>query len=164
MKMSTLIIRIMKKVLLIAAVVLTAASCSMIHRAQVSTTPVYSPVVETTTMATLEVSPKKITYNYVPDRKSAMTLPQAQLVQNAIYAALEENGNADELVEVSYYVSAKRGLLTKRVRSISVTGYPAYYVDFREPSESDLKSVETLSRSRMMREADVKSVELRTAE
>ena len=94
----------------------------------------------------------------------SLTLPQAQLVQNAIYAALEENGNADELVEVSYYVSAKRGFLTKRVRSISVTGYPAYYVDFREPSESDLKSVETLSRSRMMREADIKSVELRTAE
>ena len=108
----------MKKFLLIAAVVLMAASCSMVHTAQVESTSVYSPAVETTTMATLEVSSKKISYRYVPDRKSAKTLSQKQLIQNAIYAALEENGNADELVEVSYYISAKRGFFSKRIRSI----------------------------------------------
>lgn len=154
----------MKKFLLIAAVVFMAASCSMVHTAQVESTSVYSPAVETTTMATLEVSSKKISYRYVPDRKSAKTLSQKQLIQNAIYAALEENGNADELVEVSYYISAKRGFFSKRIRSISVSGYPAYYVDFREPSDADLRSVETLSRSKMLRQSDIRSIELHTAE
>ena len=138
----------MKKILLIAAVVLMTASCAMVHTAQVETTTVYSPAVETTTMATLEVSTKKISYRYVPDRKTAKTLSQKQLIQNAIYAALEENGNADELVEVS----------------ISVSGYPAYYVDFREPTDADLRSVETLSRSKMLRQSEVKGIELHTAE
>lgn len=27
------------------------------------------------------------------------------------------------------------------MKSITVSGYPAYYVDFREPSDMDLKSV-----------------------
>ena len=118
------------------------------------TTPVYTPAVETTTMATLEVSPNKITYRYVPDRKSAKTLPMWQLTQNAVYAALQENGN----------VSAKRGFFSRRVTSISVTGYPAYYVEFREPSSMDLNNVETLSRSKMLRNSQVKSIELHTAE
>ena len=115
-------------------------------------------------MATLEVSTKKISYRYVPDRKTAKTLSQKQLIQNAIYAALEENGNADELVEVSYCISAKRAFLSKRIRSISVSGYPAYYVDFREPTDADLRSVETLSRSKMLRQSDIKGIELHTAE
>lgn len=154
----------MKKILLIASVVLMTASCAMVHTAQVETTTVYSPAVETTTMATLEVSTKKISYRYVPDRKTAKTLSQKQLIQNAIYAALEENGNADELVEVSYCISAKRVFLSKRIRSISVSGYPAYYVDFREPTDADLRSVETLSRSKMLRQSEVKGIELHTAE
>ena len=127
----------MKKFVLLAALLLAATSCSVINRAQVETTP---------------------------DRKSAKTLPMWQLTQNAVYAALQENGNADELVEVSYYVSAKRGFFSRRVTSISVTGYPAYYVEFRETSSMDLNNVETLSRSKMLRNSQVKSIELHTAE
>lgn len=150
----------MKKIFLFAALVMLTASCSVVRRAMVETTPVNSPAVETTTMATLEVSPNKISYNYVPDRKSAKSLPLKQLIRNAVYAALEANGNADELVEVSYSVASKRGFFSKRVRSISVSGYPAYYVDFREPTDSDLKNVETLSRSVMLRKSDLKTLEL----
>ena len=87
-------------------------------------------------------------------------MPLKQLIRNAVYAALEANGNADELVEVSYSVASKRGFFCKRVRSISVSGYPAYYVDFREPTDSDLKNVETLSRSVMLRKSDLKTLEL----
>lgn len=154
----------MKKFLLIAAAVLMTASCATVHTAQVESTNVYSPSIETATMATLEVSSKKISYRYVPDRKSAKSLAPEQLIQNAIYAALENNGNADELVEVSYYISAKRVFMGKRIRSINVSGYPAYYVEFREPSDSDRKNVETLSRARMLRQSDIKAVELHTAE
>lgn len=35
----------------------------------------------------------------------------------------------------------RKGLFRSRVKSITVSGYPAYYVDFREPSDMDLKSV-----------------------
>lgn len=61
-------------------------------------------------------------------------------------------------------ISAKRVFMGKRIRSINVSGYPAYYVEFREPSDSDLKNVETLSRARMLRQSDIKAVELHTAE
>ncbi|MBO8445672.1 MAG: hypothetical protein IAC23_08290 [Bacteroidetes bacterium] len=150
----------MKKILLLSAVVLMAASCSVVNKAQVESTSVYTPAVETTTMATLDVSPNKISYRYVPDRKSAKSLSPAQLLQNAIYAALQENGNADELVEVNYSIAVKRVFFGKRIRSISLSGYPARYVDFREPTGDDLKNVETLSRSKLLRTSDPKTLEL----
>ena len=80
-------------------------------------------------------------------------LSEKQLIQNAIYKALELNGNADELVEVNYYITVRRGFLSKRIESIAVSGYPAYYKDFREPGELDLEAVETLSRSKMYRQS-----------
>ena len=154
----------MKKILLLLTVVFAASSCATLHRSQTNVSDVYSPAVETATVATIEVSPKKITYRYIPDKESSKSLSLNQLIQNAIYAALQENGNADELVEVSYYISAKRVFMGKRIRSINVSGYPAYYVEFREPSDVDLKNVETLSRARMLRQSDIKAVELHTAE
>lgn len=147
----------MKRFFVVAAVALILSSCSL-HRANVASTPVYSPAVETLTMASLEVSAKKISYKYTPVRRDSKSLSVEQLVKNAIYAALQENGNADELIEVNYYVSTKFGLFGKRVKSISVSGYPAYYVNFREPTATELEGVESLSKARMMRQSSLKSI------
>lgn len=146
----------MKRVFIFASLVLMLASCS-IHKASVSTTSVYSPAIETATMASLQVSKEKISYEYYPEYKDARTLSLDQLVKNAIYQALQKNGNADELIGVNYYISLRRGFFGKQVQSIKVAGYPAYYKDFREPDEMDLESVETLSRSTMFRQSELKS-------
>lgn len=154
----------MKKFFLLSAVVLLLSSCSIVNRSQADSSKVFSPTVETATVATIKVYPEKITYRYVPDKRTARSLDFNQLVQNAIYAALQEYGNADELVQVSYSVATKRGFFTKRVRSITVSGYPAYYLDFREPTDKDLRNIEALSKSRMFRDSDLKVVELHEGE
>ena len=149
----------MKKIVILATLALLLSSCA-VHKAAVSSTTVYSPAIETTTVATLDVAANKISYVYTPTKTDAKSLSEKQLVKNAIYMALKENGNADELVEVNYYVSLKRGFLSKRVKSISLTGYPATYKDFREPTNEDKDAVETLSRSRMFRQSNLETLSL----
>lgn len=111
-------------------------------------------------MATIKVYPQKVTYDYYPDKKTAKSLELNQLIKNAIYTALQENGNADELVQVSYSITTKRGFFRNIVRRITVSGYPAYYMDFREPTDKDLQNIEALSKARMLRELDPQVLEL----
>lgn len=152
----------MKKLIVIASVLLMATSCVSYRGASVSTTNIGAPVVGTATAATLEVSPTKITYTYEPSNAEGRHLSLDVLKENAVYEALVRNGNADALVEVNYYVTAKKrffGMGTKYTR-IVVSGYPVKYKDFREPTEADLKNIETLSRSQMMSRSLVKEVSL----
>lgn len=151
----------MKKLVILAAAMLLFASCSL-HRASVGVTSVYSPSVETTTMASLEVTGKKINYVYYPEKKDAKSLSQDQLVRNAVYQALQVNGGADELIEVNYYITVRRGFIGKKVKSIAVSGYPANYINFREPTVEDLEAVETLSRSKMFRQSKLDKLSLGT--
>ena len=130
----------MKKLLIISLAAITMASCS-INRAAVKTTAVSHPTIETTTMASLDISKKRISYTYTPTITDSKNLSERALMQNAIFKALEANGNADVLVQVNSMTTVRKGLLGKRVKTIVVSGYPAYYVDFREPSEMDLQSV-----------------------
>ncbi len=130
----------MKKLFVIGALAVLMSSCST-HKAMVNTTRVNHPVIESTTMATVDVDQKRITYNYVPTLQDTKALSEAQLIQNAMYMALQANGNADVLVKVNSFVTYKKGLFGKRIKSISISGYPARYVDFREPSDDDLKRV-----------------------
>ena len=149
----------MKKIVIFAVLALLFSSCA-VHKASVASTEVYSPAIETATIATLDVAQKKITYVYTPEKKDSKTLSEKQLVKNAIYMALQTNGDADELVEVNYYVSMKRGFFGKRVQSIRVSGYPATYKDFREPTTGDKDAVETFSRSRMFRQSNLETLSL----
>ena len=149
----------MKKIVIFAVLALLFSSCA-VHKASVASTEVYSPAIETATIATLDVAQKKITCVYTPEKKDSKTLSEKQLVKNAIYMALQTNGDADELVEVNYYVSMKRGFFGKRVQSIRVSGYPATYKDFREPTTGDKDAVETFSRSRMFRQSNLETLSL----
>lgn len=131
----------MKKLFVIGVLAVLMSSCST-HKAMVNTTRVSHPAIESTTMATLDVSQKRISYTYVPTKQDTKALSESQLVQNAMYMALSANGNADVLVKVNSYVTYKKGLFGgKRIKSISISGYPAHYVDFREPTDEDLKRV-----------------------
>lgn len=130
----------MKKLFAIGVLAMLLSSCST-HKALVNTTRVNHPAIESTTMATVDVDKKRISYTYVPTKQDSKSLSEAQLIQNATYMALAANGNADVLVKVNRFVTYKKGLFGKRVKSISISGYPARYVDFREPNDEDLKSV-----------------------
>ncbi len=50
--------------------------------------------------------------------------------------ALEKNGNADVLVNPEFTYTVERGLFSKKVTSITVTGHPAKYKNFRSLNDS----------------------------
>ena len=118
------------------------SSCA-VNRASVSTTAVKTPVVSAT-IATLDVASKPITHTYIPT-KYERSLSIEQLVSNAIYEALQEKGIGDELVKVSYRINGKRLLFNRvKVKSITITGYPATYKNFREPGAEDRENIEAV--------------------
>ncbi len=127
----------MKKILLLGVVAFVLSSCT-VHRASVVATTQPVSTRTTTTVASLNISQKRISHTYKPTRSDAKKLNSNQLIQNAIYEALSNNGNADVLVNVNSYVTSKSG---RGVTAITVSGYPAYYVDFRQPTETDYKNL-----------------------
>ena len=53
------------------------------------------------------------------------------------------HGSGDILVQVSYKLEVKKFGFIKRVRRITITGYPATYKNFRDPNEEDRKNIDT---------------------
>lgn len=119
----------MKKVFLFATMALLAASCSTIKESTSTTINVESSLTSKTT-ADLEVADKKISYTYTPskkERKAGMN----HVLGNAVSAALKANGDADVLVQMQYDAVIKKKLwFSKKIRQVTVTGYPATYKNF----------------------------------
>lgn len=124
----------MKKILLVCslvAAVVGMSSCSL--RIASSTTKPVNSSLNSYTQADLEISDQKISYTYVPnkrDRKKGMN----HCLSNATAAALKENGNADVLVERQYQAVVKYKLfgLIRKIKTVTVTGYPGTYKNFRQ--------------------------------
>ncbi|WP_277120960.1 hypothetical protein [Bacteroides ndongoniae] len=123
----------MKKLLSLMLLTALLSSCSMFKSSTASTMEVNSALFSATS-AELQVSNEKISYTYYPkkaDRKAGFK----HILNNATSAALKENGNADVLVERQYEVIAKKRLIRKnKIKSITVTGYPATYKNFKVES------------------------------
>lgn len=118
----------MKKFIYLAFILAIVSSCATFGTASVISTPVHnSVVVASTTDAKLSVSENKITYKYYPNKDEKKVLSIDKLVENAKYAALQANGNSDVMVNVAVYVSVYKN----KVEYISVSGYPAKYIDFK---------------------------------
>lgn len=83
------------------------------------------------TSTELWVSNEKISFTYRPkkaDRKQGFK----HILSNATAAALKEHGNADVLVERQYETTIKKRWFRRdKVHSITVTGYPATYKNFK---------------------------------
>ena len=125
----------MKKYMLIAVAALMAASCTTTTKTARTESVPYS--MYNATVADLEVSPKRITYTMAPS-KEIRSGGVANVKQAATQEALEKNGNADLLLEPQFVLSHKKGpfgLLINKVTSITVTGRPATYKNFRSMSD-----------------------------
>ncbi len=120
----------MKKILFFALAFATLTSCSTMRKSTARTMDVESEITNKTT-ADLVVSDKRITYEYVPnkqERKNGVDF----VVTNAVAKALEENGNADVLVEKQYDITYKtRFIFPKKIINVKVSGHPAYFKNFR---------------------------------
>ena len=82
------------------------------------------------TVADLDVARERISYTFIPSKeinKAGLNNCKKACIQEA----LEKNGNADLLVEPQFVYSMKRTLFGKEVTSVTVTGRPAKYKNFR---------------------------------
>ena len=98
--------------------------------------PSAAPVV-TAVFADLDVSPTKITYFYLPS-KTVLNGGYDNVINTAVREALLANGNADVLVALESQVKyTDEG----KIESVTITGYPAKYVNFRNPGDDYLKGI-----------------------
>jgi len=135
----------MKKILILLSCAIALSSCA-IQTSVVRQASLESYVLETPTVADLSVSPTRVTYLYTPTGPESRSLKLEQLIDNAIYKCTTKE-DADVLANVSYYISAKKGLFGKKVKSIRVTGYPAKYMNFRAADDNEVEHISTLRES-----------------
>ena len=123
----------MKKLFCIVGLSLLFVSC--MTTTKTAKTADLSASLLSATVADLEVSPERITFTTTPDiavsRGGLENVKQAATQQ-----ALLENGNADVLVDANYSVTTTRFLIFNWVSSVTVTGHPATYKNFRSLNDS----------------------------
>ena len=126
----------MKKVLFFAVVALMATSCTTITKTARTESVPYS--MYNATIADLEVTSPRISYTMTPTRKIRRGGFE-NVKQAVINEALNANGNADLLLEPQFVIACKKGpwgIFINRVTSITVSGRPAIYKNFRSMDDS----------------------------
>ena len=131
----------MKKlsIILSVAIAATFVSCSLPTKLMNTSThnevKVAQPV--TALFADLDVSPTKISFFFIPS-KTVINGGEDNVINTAVREALLANGNADVLVGLEKQLKYNdKG----EVESITVTGYPAKYVNFRSPGDDYLREI-----------------------
>ena len=137
----------MKKFLLLLVVAPAMfVSCSMFSApakapSKLTNTATYTPIKVTqpvvAVFADLDVSPNKISFFYIPSGTVVTAGPQ-NVIDSAIREALMANGNADVLVGLEKQIKYSGD---GKIESITVTGYPAKYVNFRSPGDDYLREM-----------------------
>ena len=133
---------IMKKLVLFAVIMIAVSVCAptrLINTATHKKMAVSSPVAAV--FADLSVSEKKISYFMMPS-KTVSNGGFDNVVNTAVREALLANGDADVLVGLETQVKYDN---KGQVESITVSGYPAKYVNFRNPGDEYLKSMPAAS-------------------
>lgn len=99
------------------------SSC-ITNRATVVTTATTAPIRTITTVADVNVSDNRISYTYIPSKADAKRLSKTQLLNNAIYMALKNNGNADVLLQINLYNKEKCGVCAsdKQYYGVGISG------------------------------------------
>lgn len=131
----------MKKISIILSVAITATfvSCSLPTKLMNTSThkevKVAQPV--TALFADLDVSPTKISFFFIPS-KTVINGGEENVIDTAVREALLANGNADVLVGLEKQMKYNdKG----QIESVTVSGYPAKYVNFRSPGDEYLREV-----------------------
>ena len=114
--------------------VLLLSSC--VTTTKTARTAETSSSIKNATVADLQVADQRITYTMSPS-KEIQRAGLSNVKQAAIQEALTKHGNADVMVEPEFVISMKNNFIFgKEVTSITVTGRPAYYKNFRTLHDS----------------------------
>ncbi len=131
----------MKRLIYLLVSVLLFASCT-VFKSSIQTTAVKAPVFSATA-ASLQVAETPITFTYTPSEYEKRHSSLETILENASYQALVEKSAGDVLIQLSYKVEGKGfGRTVRKIKRITITGYPAKYVDFRTPDENDRENFE----------------------
>ncbi|MDE7159246.1 MAG: hypothetical protein K2O24_00155 [Muribaculaceae bacterium] len=114
----------MKKILLCGVIALAVGITSCNSLRHTATTVDVNTELFSRSTADLKVSSNKISYTLKPT-KAMRKAGEKAVIETAVAEALKANGNADVLVGMQYEIK-KRG---KKVKYVTVTGYPASYVN-----------------------------------
>ena len=132
----------MKKLVVLIATAALVASCGvtslepkLVSTATHTKVSVAQPVVAV--FADLEVSPKKISFSYHPS-KIVIKGGVDNVVNSAVREALWSNGNADVMVGLETQVKYNAD---GELEYVTITGYPAKYVNFRNPGDDYLRTI-----------------------
>ncbi len=119
----------MKKLIFIgiAMMLLSLSSCSMLK--QSAATQSVKNHMASAVVGELQVSSEKITYTYYPTL-AVRKVSRINCINMAIHEALKKHGSGDILVETSEAIITKMGLFGRKIKSVTVSGYPATYVNF----------------------------------
>ena len=118
----------MKKIFFILVAAMLTVSCTTTTKTARTESAPYG--MYNASVADLEVAAQRISYTLVPTKEIAKA-GLGNCKKACIQEALAENGNADLLVEPQFVYSMKRTLFGKKVMSVTVTGRPAKYKNFR---------------------------------
>ena len=140
MKVKTNNTIIMKRsILLLAVAALCISACApgakLINSASYSKNSAPAPVAAV--FADIEVSPNRITYFMLPTKTVVMG-GYDNVVATAVREALDANGGGDVLVALETQVKYSAD---GQIESITVSGYPGKYKNFRNPGDDYLKSL-----------------------
>ena len=124
----------MKKLLFVMVTALAITSCTTVKKS--ATTHNVKPALSAAVLSDLEVSNQKITYTYIPTGKVRRG-GTANCISVAINEALTKHGG-DVLIETQS-ATVERSL-SHKIKSVTVTGYPAKYKNFRSADEQTLKA------------------------
>lgn len=129
----------MKRLLLFFVVAVMATSCASSARLMYSATHSKAKAVQPVAAlyADLDVSPTKISYFLIPG-KTVLMGGYDNVINTAVREALLVNGNADVLVAMETQVKYNS---IGEIESVTVTGYPATYTNFRSPSDEVLDAM-----------------------
>lgn len=129
----------MKKLAIFAIIMMAVSACSvptkLINSATHKKVAVSTPIAAV--FADLDVSEKKITYYMMPS-KSIAHGGYDNVVNSAVREALLANGDADVLVALETQVKYDSD---GTIESITVSGYPAKYTNFRNVGDDYLKTM-----------------------
>lgn len=127
-------------ILSLACMALIATSCSTVKKSTSTSMDVKSGVYQYPTVADLDVKPKvekQIVWDFIPFNIGQPTLENRK--QNLKAEIIKEN-NADVLLEPQMVYTKK----PYGQRTLTITGYPASFKDFRKATDQDLKALEAI--------------------
>ena len=125
----------MKKLLFVLAISAAAmTSCTTVKKS--ATIHDVKPTLASVVLTDLDVSNQKITFTYVPT-SDVRRGGAKNCIATAIHEALVTNGG-DVLIETQTAIVERT--FSHKIKSVTVTGYPAKYKNFRSADDKTLKT------------------------